>query len=186
MRLNKIMRHQITNKVVEATFQAAEAVQREDGKLLALRARNEVLTKEEIATMAKLPVKFFGSGSYSFYAKPDIEGTGEYTQLCGDNDMALPVFMRNMTHIVSALLWADIKTHGEAVNALAAEKHKFTAQTRGVIDAFSDVDKLLRAWPTLRDVMGKDYFANVTPANLPMVQVNTLDVQLRAALKIAA
>lgn len=199
MRLVNDDRDTILEKVVETTFREREKALMETQLELAVKLRNSLLTPEQIKAVDSLPRKFFGKNGRNMYNNTFGElfagyayfqkggEAKEYHEVHFGVDLNVPSYILGSTHIVEdQALLEELTAWTEAKRELEAERKDFRAQTKGVLAAFTTVEKLLEAWPTLREVMGDDFFIPASRAQLPVAAVNALDDKLQAALKVAA
>lgn len=186
MRLTKYTRSNIVRKVVAATFDAREAALKLEEYAVAKVVRDFFLTDHEIAKIEALPAKFFFPSGYAITAKLIDGESNQYHQVHTSPKLRLPHFLIHGVHLVDTATWEAVVTIREKHKVIAKEKEVFEAQTRGVLNSYTDSVKLLKDWPTLRTVMGDDFFRYVAPLNLPSTTVNALDAALTEAMKKAA
>lgn len=201
MKLTNQMRDDICDRLVEATFRERHLAVIEAEMTLAQKLRDMLLTPEQIKAVDALPRKFFvgdGQNSYGEYRRELLsklyiyvahpEKSNSYVQVYFGQDVRVPAFIHGIVHKLEAddPFWDEIKAWKDAKNTLEKEESEFLAQTEGVLKAFPTVEKLLEAWPTIKDVMPKDFFTPLLKPQLPMQTVNALDEKLKSALKVAA
>ena len=197
MRLNDDIRGRIITAICHATFADRKARRNEADHALAKRVRDTQLTPAMIKTVDSLPVKFMSGNTTRFGATTARyvyvrNGQGEepsssYEELHFHADLPVPSHLVGKTVLIDdAQLWADIvewvanrKTLAEQIDALCQE-------SKGVLNAYSSSDKLLVAWPSIKDVMPAGYFDPPIKPSLPIALANNLDGRLKAVLSLAA
>ena len=196
MRLSDDIRGRILDAVSHATFADRKARRDEADHALAKRVRDTQLTPAMINTVDSLPVKFMSGNTTRFgatttryiYVKDGWnEKSNAYHELHYDSGLPVPSHLTGNTVLINdAQLWADIVEWASNCKTLDSQIKAQSAEARGVLEAFSSSDKLLIAWPSLKDVMPAGYFDPPIKPSLPVALANSLDDRLKAALSLAA
>lgn len=186
MRLVNDDRDLILNKVVDATFRDRQAEFVAAEEALSVRIRDSQMTPAQIKAVDSLPRNYFGH--FNSYDHLDVkfgdeEGSSNMLRFHPGDDLRVPLAIRRGVLLIEdQALWDEMVAHKDAWKALTEERDFYAKQTKGVLAAFTTVEKLVEHWPTLKDVMGPAFFEARAPkpVTLPTTIINALDDQLRA------
>jgi hypothetical protein len=183
-KLSRYDKDAIIKKVVGQTFdaRAAELDRRETD--LALKVRNHLMTAAQIAAIDSLPRDFYNNATHGNprvrFQRP--EDTKSTKMLEFSEETKVPAGWVVRTHLLEdETLWAEVETLFADKAACGSERLDFKEKTTGVIYTFNTTKAVMDAWPTLRELMGEDFFKSAPRSNVPAPLINELDEILKAA-----
>lgn len=182
-RLTKYDRNAIVTAVVEQVFNPKRAALTKRENDLAIEVLNSQVSPAQRAVMAQLPGKFFTKPDYSHYLRAAQPDTNNVIMVHLAMGTPVPSFLKSATVLIEdADLWNALASYETDANEIQTEQNAFRQKTRAVVGTFTTFKMALDTWPTLRELMGEDFFSEEPVANLPAPLVNELDTALIAAM----
>lgn len=185
MRLTESMKDKIIRKVVNTTFATRKIELDRREEMLALAIRDMQMTRDEWEMVEALPAKFFYSGQNTFLnvVQHRESGSNLFHRLDYPKDARVPKYLDQGSIQFDDLtkpLQDEVRAYVEARKDISTEEGEFEAQTKGVVRSFGTSEKLLEAWPTLRELMPEGFFVPKDKPTLPVTTINNLDAALQA------
>lgn len=185
MRLSEPMKDKIVNAAVHAAFAKHDAELERDLRKFGDEAYETFFDKKTIAQMARLKDPFVrrSDGFYvSHYEKPDSERPTDW-HIKTTKPRPVPAITVHYQRQLEVKLPAPLKAKYDAwsvrFEANKQAKSELRDITRRMLTPMSSTKALFAAWPTVREIMPKDFFAEPV-RQLPVVQVNKIQAMIDA------